>query len=71
VIVDGLHFYIRGGVVYVDCAVCSKSTSLSLLSAHIADLHANVKVAECRAKTCKKAFPAAAIQVRGFLLREG
>ncbi len=40
VIVDGLHFYVKQGVAFVDCPVCvTKSMTLSLLANHLKVVH--------------------------------
>ena len=67
VIVDGVHFYLRNDVIFVDCFFCTKSTSLSLLSAHVAQHHGAKDLVECLAKNCRKPVLAAALQVKLLL----
>jgi len=65
VIVDGIHFYVRNGVVFVDCFLCPKSTTLSMMTSHVIERHDVESVVQCRAKNCRKNLSPAAIQV-GF-----
>ena len=49
VVVDGLHFYVKQGVAFVDCPVCvNKSFALSLLANHLKIVHDKDSV-ECPA----------------------
>ena len=65
VVIDGLYFYVRNGIVFLDCFRCSKAVALSLYGSHIAEFHSRESI-ECRANNCKKTVNAASIQVQQF-----
>ena len=67
VVIDGLYFYVRNGIVFLDCFRCSKAVALSLYGSHIAEFH-NRESIECRADNCRKTVIAASIQVETNLL---
>ena len=40
VVVDGIHYFVRNGVTFMDCPMCvNKSMAMTLLPEHIRDFH--------------------------------
>lgn len=61
-IVDGLHFYNRNGILFLDCNLCAKALALPLFGSHVLELHNRLSVV-CPALYCNKVIEAESIQV--------
>jgi len=68
-IVDGLHFYNRNGVLFLDCNLCAKALALPFYGSHLLEMHDRLSVI-CPAVYCSKVIESNTIQVslsfRGF-----
>lgn len=61
VIVDGLYFYNRNGVLFLDCLLCSKAMALNFYGSHISENHDRETV-KCPGEGCDKLVDASTIQ---------